>query len=57
MTRLITLLLLLPKVGDVLELGRYELRVEQTFRLQVEQARLTQLSDREPSEEAPAEED
>ena len=46
-----------PKVGDVLELGRYELRVEQTFRLQVEQARLTQLSDREPSEEAPAEED
>ena len=42
---------------DVLELGRYELRVEQTFRLQVEQARLTQLSDREPSEEAPAEED
>ena len=46
-----------PKVGDVLELGRYELRVEQTFRLQVEQARLTKLSDREPSEEAPAEED
>ena len=44
-----------PKVGDVLELGRYELRVEQTFRLQVEQARLTQLSDREPSDEAPAE--
>lgn len=43
-----------PKVGDVLELGRYELRVEQTFRLQVEQARLTQLSDRQPSEEAPA---
>ena len=41
----------------MLELGRYELRVEQTFRLQVEQARLTQLSDREPSEEAPAEED
>lgn len=44
-----------PKVGDVLELGRYELRVEQTFRLQVEQARLTKLSDREPSDEAPAE--
>lgn len=40
-----------PKVGDVLELGRYELRVEQTFRLQVEQARLSQLSSREPTEE------
>ena len=26
------------KVGDVLELGRYELRVEQTYRRQVERA-------------------
>ena len=33
-----------PKVGDILELGPYELRVEQTFRLQVEQARLTRLA-------------
>ena len=40
-------------VGDVLELGRYELRVEQTYRRQVEQARLTKLSEREPTEEAP----
>lgn len=39
-----------PKVGDLLELGCYELRVEQTFRLQVEQARLTRLSDHVPGE-------
>ena len=37
-----------PKVGDILELGCYEIRVEQTFRLQVEQARLTRLSDSKP---------
>ncbi|MDP6904137.1 MAG: hemolysin family protein [Verrucomicrobiota bacterium] len=37
-----------PKVGDVLELDNYEIRVEQTFRLQVEQARLTRLSDSKP---------
>lgn len=36
-----------PKVGDILELGPYELRVEQTFRLQVEQARLTRLANHE----------
>ena len=42
-------------VGDVLELGRYELRVEQTYRRQVERARLTKLSEREPTEEAPEE--
>tara|TARA_B100000427_G_C15337963_1_gene519833 strand:- start:156 stop:821 length:666 start_codon:yes stop_codon:yes gene_type:complete len=36
-----------PKVGDILELGPYELRVEQTFRLQVEQARLTRLTNHE----------
>ena len=41
------------KVGDVLELGRYELRVEQTYRRQVERARLTKLSDRDPSAEEP----
>jgi len=35
-----------PKVGDILQLGCYEIRVEQTFRLQVEQARLTRLNDR-----------
>ena len=40
-------------VGDVLELGRYELRVEQTYRRQVERARLTKLSEREPTEEEP----
>jgi CBS domain containing-hemolysin-like protein len=39
------------KVGDVLELGRYELRVEQTYRRQVERARLTKLSEREPTDE------
>ena len=39
------------KVGDVLELGRYDLRVEQTYRRQVEQARLTKLSEREPTDE------
>ena len=43
------------KVGDVLELGRYELRVEQTYRRQVEQARLTKLSEREPTEDEPDE--
>ena len=37
-----------PKVGDILELGCHEIRVEQTFRLQVEQARLTKLSERKP---------
>ena len=37
-----------PKVGDVLGLESYEIRVEQTFRLQVEQARLTRLSDSKP---------
>ena len=37
-----------PKVGDVLELRCHEIRVEQTFRLQVEQARLTKLSERKP---------
>jgi CBS domain containing-hemolysin-like protein len=42
-------------VGDVLELGRYELRVEQTYRRQVERARLTKLSEREPTEEPPEE--
>jgi CBS domain containing-hemolysin-like protein len=41
------------KVGDVLELGRYELRVEQTYRRQVERARLMKLSDRAPSDEEP----
>ena len=40
-----------PKVGDVLALGRFELRVEQTYRLQVEQARLVKLSDRTPTDE------
>jgi len=39
-----------PKVGDVLELGCHEIRVEQTFRLQVEQARLTKLSEKNPIE-------
>ena len=39
-----------PKVGDVLELGCHEIRVEQTFRLQVEQARLTKLSEQNPIE-------
>jgi CBS domain containing-hemolysin-like protein len=39
------------KVGDVLELGRYELRVEQTYRRQVERARLTKLSEREPTDQ------
>ena len=43
------------KVGDVLELGRYELRVEQTYRRQVERARLTKLSEREPTEDEPHE--
>ena len=43
------------KVGDVLELGRYELRVEQTYRRQVERARLTKLSEREPTEDEPDE--
>ena len=39
------------KVGDMLELGRYELRVEQTYRRQVERARLTKLCDRKPTDE------
>ena len=39
------------KVGDVLELGRYELRVEQTYRRQVERARLMKLSERAPTDE------
>ena len=39
------------KVGDVLELGRFELRVEQTYRRQVERAKLMKLSDREPTDE------
>ena len=41
------------KVGDVLKLGGYELRVEQTYRRQVEQARLTKLSEREADDEKP----
>ena len=41
-------------VGDVLELGRYELRVEQTYRRQVERARLTRISERTPSDEEDA---
>ncbi len=43
-----------PKVGDNLQLGSYELRVEQTYRLQVEQARLIKEngSESEPVEEA-----
>ncbi|MDG2212933.1 MAG: hemolysin family protein [Verrucomicrobiota bacterium] len=40
-----------PKVGDVLELENYEIRVEQTFRLQVEQARLTRLSNLNPMDD------
>ena len=42
--------LLFGEVGDVLELGCHEIRVEQTFRLQVEQARLTKLSEKNPIE-------
>ena len=32
-----------PRVGDTLEIGDFVLRVEQTHKLQVEQARLTRL--------------
>ena len=34
-----------PRVGDTLQLGGFELRVEQTYRLQVEQARLRRVDE------------
>ena len=40
-----------PHVGDKLCIGRFELRVEQTYRLQVEQARLTRLEEEEESDQ------
>ncbi len=39
-----------PHVGDKLRIGCFELRVEQTYRLQVEQARLTRLEEEEESD-------
>jgi CBS domain containing-hemolysin-like protein len=39
-----------PREGDKLRIGRFELRVEQTYRLQVEQARLTRLEEEEESD-------
>ena len=41
-----------PRVGDNLRIGRFELRVEQIYRLQVEQARLTRLEEVEEEEES-----
>ena len=40
-----------PRVGDNLCIGHFELRVEQTYRLQVEQARLTRLEEQEESDQ------
>jgi CBS domain containing-hemolysin-like protein len=40
-----------PRVGDNLRIGRFELRVEQIYQLQVEQARLTRLGEEEESDQ------
>lgn len=40
-----------PRTGDKLAIGQFELYVEQTYRLQVEQARLTRLEEEDQSDQ------